>query len=79
MPLRNPRSSLISRSGIKFDPSIIFYNLHFLTGAKMQGLPHCFGYNDLIFWRYGYSLHAKTSIDPISYYNNVLDKVCQFY
>ena len=43
----------------KFDPSVIFYNLHFLTDAKVQRLPHCFGYNNLIFWRYGYSLACQ--------------------
>jgi hypothetical protein len=31
----------------------------------------------LIFWRYGYSLHAKSSIDDIMYYDITIDHVCQ--
>jgi len=33
----------------KFDTTIIFHNLHFLTGAKIQRLPYCLWYDDLIF------------------------------
>ncbi len=34
----------------KLDTSGIFYNLHFLARTKIQCLPNCFWYNDLIFW-----------------------------
>ena len=33
----------------KFNASGIFNNLHFLARTKIQCLPDCFGYNDLIF------------------------------
>ncbi len=57
----------------KADPSIIFHDLHFLTGIKTQCLPDYFWYDDLVFRGYGYSLNAEISFNIISCYNNTID------
>ena len=58
----------------KFNSTTVFDHLHFLAWANVQCLPDCFWYNNLKFWRYGYSLHNKAPIDIVLCYGSIIDK-----
>jgi hypothetical protein len=61
----------------QLNPPLVFYHHHFLSRSDMQCLSDCFGYYNLVFWRYGYRMHIKSSIDNILYYNNTINSAYQ--